>query len=286
MRIRLLALLLPLLVSLPSPVRASDRPIPVEKKAGPLTPGEIVLLRIGAELDTLEIRAFGRSFPAFREGGNWNALVGVDLGTKPGTHTLRLEGTIPGGKKISGSDTLTVRARSFPTRRLKVEPKYVTPPAEVLARIERESAEVENVFSTLSMTRHWRGAFAKPVPGEVISAFGKRTVYNGQERKPHTGVDLRGKTGTPVAAPNAGRVALASDLYYSGLTVILDHGLGLCSYLAHLSEISVKVGDVVQKGDLVGKVGATGRVTGPHLHWTVTLSGARVDPMSLIDVTR
>ena len=271
---------------MPSPLPASDRPLPIEREAGALTPGEVVLLRIGAELDTLEIRAFGRSFPAFREGGSWNALVGVDLGTKPGTHPLRLEGTLPGGEKISGSDTLTVRARSFPTRRLKVEPKYVTPPAEVLARIERESAEVEEVFRTRSKPRHWQGAFDKPVPGAVISVFGKRTVYNGQERKPHTGVDLRGTTGTPVAAPNAGRVALASDLYYSGLTVVLDHGLGVCSYLAHLSEMSVEVGDVVNKGDIVGRVGATGRVTGPHLHWTVTLSGARVDPMSLVEVTK
>jgi murein DD-endopeptidase MepM/ murein hydrolase activator NlpD len=279
---------------------ASDRPLPAQKEAlaaereagaldrgaGALTPGEVVLLRIGAELETLEIRAFGRSFPAFREHGSWNALVGVDLNTKPGPHTLHLEGTLPGGEKISGSDTLTVRARSFPTRHLKVEPKYVTPPAEVLARIERESAEVEAVFRLLSPTRRWQGAFEKPVPGEVISVFGKRPVYNGQPRKPHTGVDLKGKTGTPVAAPNAGRVAMASDLYYSGLTVVLDHGLGVCSYLAHLSEMSVEVGDVVKKGDLVGKVGATGRVTGPHLHWTVTLSGARVDPMSLVDVTR
>ena len=286
MRPRTLALLLPLLLFMHPPVPGAEEPLAIAAAAGPLTPGEVVLLKIGAPLDSLEIRAFGRSFPAFRADGAWNALVGVDLGTKPGTHTLRLEGTLPGGEKITGSDTLTVRGKSFPTRHLKVEPKYVTPPPDVLARIERESAEVEAVFGALSPARHWSGPFDQPVPGAVISEFGKRTVYNGQPRKPHTGVDLRGASGTPVGAPNAGRVALARDLYYSGLTVILDHGLGACSYLAHLSEMSVKVGDVVQKGDIVGKVGATGRVTGPHLHWTVTLSGARVDPMSLVDVTR
>ena len=285
MRPRTLALLLPLLLLMHPPVPASGQPLAISA-AGPLTPGEVVLLRIGTRLDSLEIRAFGRSFPAFPVDGAWNALVGVDLGTKPGTYTLRLEGTLPGGEKIMGADTLTVRGKSFPTRHLKVEPKYVTPPAAVLARIERESAEVEAVFGALSPARLWRGPFDKPVPGAVISEFGKRTVYNGQPRKPHTGVDLRGAAGTPVAAPNAGRVALAQDLYYSGLTVILDHGLGACSYLAHLSEMSVQAGDVVKKGEIVGKVGATGRVTGPHLHWTVTLSGARVDPLSLIDVTR
>ena len=123
-----------------------------------------------------------------------------------------------------------------------------------------------------------------PVPGEVISAFGKRSVYNGQPRSPHRGADFRGATGTPIRAPNAGKVVLASDLYYTGNTVILDHGLGLYSYFGHMSAISVEEGALVQTGEIVGKVGATGLVTGPHLHWTVCLVGVRIDPLSLVDI--
>jgi murein DD-endopeptidase MepM/ murein hydrolase activator NlpD len=118
----------------------------------------------------------------------------------------------------------------------------------------------------------------------VISAFGKRTVYNGQPRSPHTGVDFRGAVGTPIRSPNAGRVVLAENIYYSGNTVILDHGLGLYSYFGHMSAFSVKSGDHVETGAIIGKVGATGRATGPHLHWTVRLIMARVDPLSLVKI--
>ena len=120
------------------------------------------------------------------------------------------------------------------------------------------------------------------MPDPANSAFGTRSILNGQPRSPHSGADFRSAAGTPIKAPNAGRVVLAGDRYFTGNTVIIDHGLGLFSLFAHLSEVSVKEGDSVQSGEVVGKVGATGRVTGPHLHWSVRLSGARVDPLSLL----
>ena len=142
------------------------------------------------------------------------------------------------------------------------------------------------IFDALSPRRYWLGAFHVPVPGPPISEFGKRSIYNGKPRSPHAGTDFQGATGTPVQAPNAGRVVLAADLYYSGNTVILDHGLGLYSYFGHLSAFSVREGDQLSTGDVVGKVGATGLVTGPHLHWSVRLVGTRVDPLSLIFLFR
>ena len=120
------------------------------------------------------------------------------------------------------------------------------------------------------------------MPGAATSSFGRRSVLNGQARSPHSGTDFRAATGTPVRAPNGGRVVLAADQYFSGNTVILDHGQGLFSFLAHLSRITVRDGQIVARGEEVGLSGATGRVTGPHLHWTVRLDGARVDPLSVL----
>jgi murein DD-endopeptidase MepM/ murein hydrolase activator NlpD len=122
------------------------------------------------------------------------------------------------------------------------------------------------------------------VPDEANSAFGTRSVYNGEPRAPHSGADFLSPAGRPVKAPSAGRVVLADPQYFSGNTVIIDHGLGLFSTLMHLEQIDVKVGDMVTAGQVIGKVGATGRVTGPHLHWSVRLDNARVDPLSLLYV--
>jgi murein DD-endopeptidase MepM/ murein hydrolase activator NlpD len=121
-----------------------------------------------------------------------------------------------------------------------------------------------------------------PVPGVPGSNFGSRSIFNGEERAPHAGVDFRGATGTPVRAPAGGRVVLAEDLFFTGQTVVIDHGLGLYSLLAHLSRLDVAPGQAVAQGDTVGLLGATGRVTGPHLHWTVRLNGARVDPLRVV----
>jgi len=130
--------------------------------------------------------------------------------------------------------------------------------------------------------RHWSGGFRTPLSVRPNSNFGTRSVFNGQPRNPHAGVDFAAPAGTPVAAPNGGIVALAESLYFTGNTVILDHGLGLYSLYAHLSRLDVVPGRSVAAGDIVGLLGATGRVTGPHLHWAIRLNGARVDPLSLV----
>jgi murein DD-endopeptidase MepM/ murein hydrolase activator NlpD len=265
-----------------------ETPITFIHKERSLQPGELILVEAlsSQPLKQLRVKAFGRDFPAFSEDGemSWTGLVGIDLEIKPGSYKITLSGIDADGKSVSAHDMLAVKAKKFPTRELTVDPKYVTPPPDVTARIEKEGAKVNEIFASSTPKKLWSGSFQLPVPGEVISVFGKRSIYNGQPRSPHKGTDFRGAPGTPIRAPNAGKVVLASNLYYTGNTVILDHGLGLHSYFGHMSAFSVKEGALVRTGDIVGKVGATGMVTGPHLHWTVCLLGIRVDPLSLVEI--
>lgn len=266
----------------------AGEPIKVTHQARSLQPGEVVLLKVTSlrSLSRLQAAAFGREFPAFSAGDDrdWIGLVGIDLDTKPGRYTVKLHGTDTSGEPVAADDTLAVISKKFPTRELTVDEKFVSPPEEALARIKKESEKVQAIFGTTTAQHYWDGPFRVPVPGPAISEFGKRSIYNGQSRSPHTGTDFRGATGTPIRAPNAGRVVLAAALYYSGNTIIIDHGLGLYSYFGHMSAFEVPEGAMVKTGDIVGKVGATGLVTGPHLHWSVRLVGTRVDPMSLLGV--
>jgi murein DD-endopeptidase MepM/ murein hydrolase activator NlpD len=269
-------------------ISAQDTGITFVHQERSLQPGELVLVEAASSrpLRTLVIEAFDRQFPAFSEkdGLRWVGLIGIDLETKPGRYDVILNGTDVNGENEVSQGALIVAAKRFPVRELTVDEKYVTPPEKVQTRIKEERERVNSIFATVTTRRFWDGSFILPVPGEVISAFGKRNIYNKKPRSPHSGVDFRGAAGTPVRAPNAGRVTLAAELYYSGNTVILDHGLGLFSYFGHLSGFNVKEGEMVKSGDIVGKVGATGLVTGPHLHWTVRLVGTRIDPLSIVDI--
>jgi murein DD-endopeptidase MepM/ murein hydrolase activator NlpD len=214
----------------------------------------------------------------------WEGLIGIDLNAKPGTHEVEISAFKEGVQCFESRRTLEVLSKEFPERRITVEQKFATPPQSQLERIRLESKKVSGILARITPEKMWHGTFLRPVPGKAISSFGKRSIVNGQPRSPHSGTDFRAAEGTPVKAPNAGKVVLVQDLFFAGNTVILDHGLGLYSYFAHLSKFSVGEGQVVAKGDVVGDVGSTGRVTGPHLHWTVRLTGTRVDPLSLMAV--
>ena len=160
----------------------------------------------------------------------------------------------------------------------------MNPPPDVAGRIALEARELEQLWQRSPAESRWSDGFVRPVPNPANSRFGARSIYNGQPRSQHGGADFLSPAGTPVQAPNAAQVVLARDLYFLGRTVVLDHGQGLFSILAHLSEIDVQPGESVEAGQIVGRVGATGRVTGPHLHWAVRLAGARVDPLSLVEL--
>ena len=273
-----------------TPVASSEQAsLPkVTLRARSLQPGEVVGITVESSrpLKSVEAEVFGKTFPCYFEKPVWRGLIGIDLEVKPGLYTVQIRAEDSAGAPILVEHPLTVLSKVFPTRRLTVNEKFVNPPHEVQDRISRESKKLEEIFTTVTGQRLWKGPFGKPVPGMPSSSFGKRSILNNQPRSPHSGADFDVETGTPVKAPNSGRVILASDLYFSGNTVIVDHGQGLYSYFGHLSKFIVEKGMEVRRGDLLGYVGATGRVTGPHLHWSIRLVGTRVDPMSLLAAAR
>ena len=247
-----------------------------------MQPGEVIVMTFDAPADTanIHIAAFNHDIvPLPVDPGHWRALIGIDLDVKPGTYPVAID-----AGSIHAMHELVIRPKAFRTRRLTVNPDFVIPPPSAEERIARE-AELMNAAWHASPPRPlWAMPFARPVREIANSAFGTRSIFNGVPRNAHGGADFLSPAGTLVHAPNAGHIAIARDLYYSGNTVIIDHGAGLFSMLAHLSAIDVREGDPVDVGAIVGRVGATGRVTGPHLHWAVRLNGARVDPLSLLAI--
>jgi murein DD-endopeptidase MepM/ murein hydrolase activator NlpD len=249
-------------------------------------PGDVLRIEVRAPDDVIKVTATWHEaeLPLERRAdGGWNALVGVDVALPAGPMVLRLWGTRASGAPSTFEHPIEVAAKQVRTRRIRVNPRFVNPPKQMLARIRRETEALNAIFASSTSERLWTEDAVRPVEGVAVSGFGVLSVLNGQPRGPHNGLDLAAVTGTPVHAPTAGRVVAAREFYYSGNTVILDHGQGLFSTLAHLSAIDVVEGQRVSRGTVIGKVGATGRVTGPHLHWAVRLHGARVDPLTLLD---
>ena len=217
-----------------------------------------------------------KTVPAFRSGDGWVAILGVDLDAEPGEHRAKVVGT-------DTEITVDVVAKKFPTAQVSVDDRFVNLSKADLERSARESKETDAIYERITTDIVPDEAFTIPITGDTSGTnFGERRVLNGQPRAPHSGADLKASTGTPVHAANRGRVVLAKSLFFTGNTVILDHGVGIYSLYAHLSRIDVKDGDIVKNGQVVGLVGATGRVTAPHLHWGMRVQGARVNPFSLI----
>ena len=255
-----------------SSIDAQQTPLQVTVLPSSIYPGDVVRVDV-AGVGTFSASVFGKQIK--------DGLIGVDLDTKPGAYPLNI--ATPQGRVATVS--LRILPKAFPVRRLSVPPGFVNPAPEELGRISREFKTTEGIFHSAS-ARKWRGPFLLPVDGTPNSNFGTRSYYNGRRRSPHAGVDFVGAPGTPIRAANHGVIALAEPLYFTGNTVIVDYGGGLYSLFAHLSEFKVKSGDTVAPDTVVGLVGATGRVTGPHLHWSVRLQGARVDPLSLVAATK
>jgi murein DD-endopeptidase MepM/ murein hydrolase activator NlpD len=259
----------------------------VSTTAGEVGQGEMLVLSIACGCAGTSGTASGAIFnapiPLYGEADAavWHALVGIDLDTRPGTYTVSVVLNTRDGPPLTTTHRLRVVGRLFPTRRLSVAPAFVDPPAAVHRRILDEAAELQALLKRTTPRASMR-AVHPPLATGVTSNFGARSVFNGQARSPHAGVDYAGPVGTPVHAPADATVALAADLYFTGRTVVLDHGQGLYSILAHLSAISVEAGASVERGTTVGALGATGRVTGPHLHWGMRLHGTRIDPLSAL----
>lgn len=271
--------------SVASPVGRGGQLAPAEiaitLRARSFQPGELVVvgLTMGAEASAVHVRVFDRTTPASRiDDGRWEALVGIDLDQAPGKYAL----TAVAGGGVRAVKNISVAPRAFPVRRLSVDPDFVNPPASVQSRIAEEARFVRNVYAGSAPERLWTGPWVRPVPHQANSRFGTRSVFNGEARNPHTGADFLSPAGTPIRAPNAGRVVAAREMFFSGRIVIVDHGLGVFSQIAHMSRIDVREGAMVEAGQIVGLVGATGRVTGAHLHWGLRVGTARVDPLAVL----
>ncbi len=209
---------------------------------------------------------------------SWTALVGIALSAEPGQARIRVRG--------AGGDTelpYTITAKRYTEQHLKVSPRTVDLSPEDLARHERERAHQQRVIATHSAPPAGELRMRQPTTGRRSSSFGLRRFFNGQPRNPHSGMDIAAPTGTPVLAPLPATVIDTGDYFFNGRTVWLDHGGGLLSMMCHLSRIDVGSGDRLAAGERLGAVGATGRVTGPHLHWTVSLNRASVDPALFLD---
>ncbi len=183
--------------------------------------------------------------------------------------------------KSGAETTIRVLKVDWPKQNISVNKKYVTPPKATLDKIAADRKKTAAALKRTTPERYWRSPFQRPVPGVVTSAFGGRRVFNGEVRSYHRGVDLRAPQGTPILALAGGRVVIAEDMYYSGNVVFIDHGLGAVSSYGHMSRIDVRPGEMVNAGQQIGLSGATGRVTGPHLHLGLNILGQPVDPLSL-----
>jgi len=237
-------------------------------------PGGIARVVLGEHESAPVALVDGRRVLVRREGRKWIALVGVSLEAEPGSR-LRLE--------VADSQfEIEVVAKKYASQHLKVPPEQVDLSPEDLERYEREQAHLIGVLGAFSSPPPATLRMRAPVPGRRSATFGMRRFFNGEARRPHSGMDIGAPAGTPVAAALAGRVEDTGDYLFSGRTVILDHGYGLLSLYAHLNSIDVSVGQAVDAGASIGEVGTTGRVTGPHLHFAVYLNAVAVDPALFI----
>jgi murein DD-endopeptidase MepM/ murein hydrolase activator NlpD len=246
--------------------------------------GKTILARASLDADQgpVEMKFLGKSFPLYpTPGGEYVGLVACSAKAQAGVYPIRLyqAGEVKAGARI------TVKPVDYGVRRITVDPKYMELTKAQLARYRREVKLIRAAYATKSHSRLWKGGFLRPTSSVVVSKFGRRSIVNGQERSPHSGVDLRGKVGDEVRAPAKGRVVLVLDSFFGGLMVALDHGQGLFTNYLHLSKSLVKQGEPVEKGQVFALIGKSGRVTGPHLHFGVLLQGVKVDPLPFVDLT-
>ncbi|HET8579517.1 MAG TPA: M23 family metallopeptidase [Nitrospiraceae bacterium] len=250
--------------------------------------GQVLMVRVPADGRAAEVvgRFLGRHIPFFRdpvsgEAKSFMGLVGIDLQDPPGTHELAVEARAADRVNRLSYNVLVIK-EEYPVQHLTLPRDKVELDEDSLVRVKGEQEQVRAVLEAVSRERLWDGRFIEPVQGPSTGAFGRMRIINGQPHSPHNGEDIAASLGTEVVATNDGIARLTVDHFFSGKGVIVDHGLGLYSMYFHLSEVTVRDGESIKRGQVIGKVGQSGRATGPHLHWGVRLNGARVDPYALL----
>ena len=262
-----------LIAALLSPATGAAEPFTAPRASA--VPGGVVTFAIpGAPDEKPVVKHDGRPVMVIRQGSEWLAVLGLTLDLTPGPQAVDVEQPGSDPRQI----TFEVKPKQYRTQQLKVAPAMVNPSPENEERIAREREKVRVALETFSPDAPATLRLAPPVPGRKSSSFGLRRVFNGESRRPHSGMDIAAPAGTPIKAPLAGRIVDVGEYYFNGNNVMIDHGQGFVTLYCHLSKIRVKLGQDVKTGDVIGDVGATGRVTGPHLHWGVSLGGAMVDP--------
>jgi murein DD-endopeptidase MepM/ murein hydrolase activator NlpD len=244
---------------------------------GEAVPGGVAAVDLGPVSGDRPIARYGsKRILVVENAGNWVGLVGLSLNTLPGEYIVSAKKQ---GEDKDREFLIKVAAKTYPEQRIKMkQKKYVSPDKEQLARITSEKKHMTGLF------KEWREEDVSielgwPVDGPLSSPFGLRRFFNDKPRKPHSGIDIAAPVGTDIIMPADGVIIDTGDYYFNGKTVFVDHGQGMISMLNHMSKISVKPGDRLKKGEKIGEVGKTGRVTGPHLHWSLSLNEVRVDPM-------
>jgi murein DD-endopeptidase MepM/ murein hydrolase activator NlpD len=285
---RLAIVLIVLLASIFPVDLLTSAPMEPPGSAGQLSgkQGEVVLLNIGVGDDATGVTGqfLNRRIPFFRDRDRYLGLVGIDLEDAPGMHELTLDVASTHGRRKLSYNVLVIKEQ-YPRQHLTLPKDKVDLDDASLARVKAEQEVVRTLLNQVSKERLWSIAFMQPVDGPTTGAFGRLRIINGQARNPHNGEDIAAMLGADVAVMNDGIVRLTVDHFFSGKGVYVDHGLGLYSMYFHLSEILVEPGQVVARGQVIGKVGASGRASGPHLHWGVRVNGARVNPLSLIKLS-
>jgi murein DD-endopeptidase MepM/ murein hydrolase activator NlpD len=256
-----------LLIAVAAVSRSASETLPF--KPSPV-PGGVAVIAIQGKDRAPKVTYQGEPVLTRRSGKGWQAVVGIPLSAKPGQDTLEVDGR---------AVAFTIKPKRYPEQRVHLEDqRKVTPNAEDEARIAKEQLLMGPAWKAWPEGLSPSLAFRQPTPGSLTASFGMRRIFNGVPRSPHAGLDIRAPQGQAVRAPAAGVVVLTGDFFYSGNAVFLAHGEGVVSLLCHLSKITVKQGQVLKAGDLLGEVGTTGRSTGPHLHWSLSLNNARIDP--------
>jgi murein DD-endopeptidase MepM/ murein hydrolase activator NlpD len=252
--------------------------------------GQVLVVKVKGEEEATEVKGtfLSRTIPFFREfrpgePAGYVGLLGIDMQDDPGTYELTVE-VKQGEQAKQLSFNVLVAKEKFAVEHLKLPKEKVDLDEKSVARWKAEQQLVQQVLAENSRLKLWHSNFVEPVSGKRTGIFGSVRVMNGKPRNPHNGEDIGAPMGTDVAASNDGVVRLTVDHIFSGRGIYVDHGLGFYTMYFHLSEVLVKDGDLIIAGQIIGKVGATGRATGPHLHWGVKLNGARVNPYTLLDL--
>jgi len=242
-------------------------------------PGGIAIVTLPDEVDPKSARYRDKKILITDIDGKASAVIGLSLGTKPGRHFVHARNSQGKPLKIA----FKVEPKSYEEQRITIKDKRkVNPEKRDMDRIIREKKAITGALRHWSDTETVDLTFDYPVDGPTSSPFGLRRFFNEQPRKPHSGLDIAAAEGTPIRAPAAGTVIETGDYFFNGKTVFIDHGQGLVTMYCHMSAIDIEPGTVVAAGDTIGKIGMTGRVTGPHLHWGVSLNDARIDPLLLL----